>query len=308
MKSMLRIDALVLTAMLMCSLTGTRAWGTEDGFLPFLWSHEHSGDFHSDRAALLVPVQVVGDQRTFYLQLDTGCEGTFLYGDVLLQQAIAVDSGATDILLNWYPADSTFGISRLPIWWRDNTASDTSDSGPALIGTMGSGYLAGRILVLDFPNCQFAIYSNWDEIPPAILTGIDFVPADVRDHMFYVSVMLDQDTVSSVLFDTGTSGFTLVLPQAEWSRYTGLTGNEPTVQRDSVPSWGKYIPVWRAPSIHPLHFGRIAMEHPIIACVGPGQSSSALRLMGNALFYDDYTLVVDFQASRLGILRTRSVH
>jgi hypothetical protein len=305
---MVRIGPLVLVAMLLCPPAGTPAWGTQNGFLPFLWSHERSGDFHSEKAALLVPVYVVGDQRTFYLQLDTGCEGTFVYGDVLLRLAIAVDSGAADILLDWYPADSKFGISKLPIWWRENVTPDSSDPGPAVIGTLGSGFLDGRVLVLDYPNCRYAIYAYWDDIPQIITAGIDLIPAEVRDHKFYVSVMLDQDTVNSVLFDTGTSDFTLVLPQAEWGRHTGLEGNEPIVQRDSVPSWGKNIPVWRAPSIHPLHFGRITMDRPSIACVGPGQSSNALRLMGNALFYDDYTLVVDFQGSRLGILRTRSEH
>jgi hypothetical protein len=47
------------------------------------------------------------------------------------------------------------------------------------------------------------------------------------------------------------------------------------------------------------------MEHPIITCVGFDRpSDDPFRLMGNALFYDDYTIILDFQNSRMGIVST----
>jgi hypothetical protein len=114
---------------------------------------------------------------------------------------------------------------------------------------------------------------------------------------------LGNDTLTSVLFDTGASDFTLVLPDTEWYRHTGLQGNEPEIEKYFVPSWGKLVEVSRAPATGTLRFGKINVERPLVDRIAwPTDKGSEFRLMGNALFYDEYTIVLDFINARMGIM------
>ncbi|MDF1545825.1 MAG: hypothetical protein P1R58_12090 [bacterium] len=240
------------------------------------------------------------------MQLDTGCEGSFLYGDRLAQFGVDIDSGVIDCQVFWYAADSAIGTSRLATWWRDDDPPevDTTDTRSVSLGTIGSGLFQNRILLIDYPNERFAIFSDTTQLPEQLLSGMSFVPAEVVGNMFVISVRLGEDSLHSVMFDTGASDFLLLLSENEWKKYSGYKGDEPEVLRDSVISWGNYIARWRAPSKLPLYFGDLRIDHPPLDCVQwPTPREDDFRLMGNAMFYDDYTILLDFANSRMGISR-----
>ena len=278
-----------------------------DPFMPFEWSDGQVSGHYEPKVAVYVPVEIEGDTRLFYLQMDTGCESSFLYGDRLSQYGLRIDSGAADVPVIWYAKGDGFGVDRFPIWWReeDNQSSDSSTSGPMLIGTLGSNVMQGRILILDFPQQAFAVQLDLDSVPANVSLPKEFIPATIVGGRFMITVRLGDDSLSNVMYDTGASSFGLLLSHEDWTRYTGYTGDEPEVIHDSVPSWGVMIGHWRAPSRFPLFVGGLQIDNPILDKVAwPSGGEDDLRLLGNAVFYDNYTVWLDFKNGQLGFIQS----
>ncbi len=274
-------------------------------FVPFQWSNYETslGDFN--KGALKIPVKVRGYTKRLLLQLDTGCESSFVYGNRLTKIGVDIDSGVTEIQLTWYSKDDQIGVTNFPVYWKveDLDYIDSSNTEDISIGTLGSNYFSNRILLIDFPKTQFAVYSDTSLIPEEINSKAGFVPATIKGNSFYISIVIGTDTLKSVLFDTGASGFGLFLPLDEWKIYTGYQGHEPEILKDSVPAWGKFISIWRAPSKTSLQFSKITINSPMINCrILPPERNDNLRLMGNELFFNDYMIIIDFKHERFGLL------
>lgn len=300
------LSAWVVLLWVSIALPVDKVSGTDkDRFVPFYWSGFGIAGSYYPKATLLVPIKVEGSNKQFYAQLDTGTETSVLYGIRLLRHGFAVDSGrVVGRNVSWYDKDSEIRSCTAYVVWSMEATDDTG-SADSLVGSIGLDALYDRILVIDYPRTRFAVFRDTADLPDNIKRSVGYVPAEIQYNMLYVTVVLGDDTLKSVLFDTGSSTTTLLLPEREWMKITGLSGDEAVVVRDSVPAWGGYLPLLRGPSRYSLSFGSILIDNPTVDHVKwPGGANDNLRLMGNALFYNDYLVVIDFGNRQFGIMKS----
>ena len=298
----------IILAVFQFSLIGlSRA--EQDRFIKFEWAGAEFNKVFYPKAAILVPVKVGGTAKKLFAQLDTGSNGTFFYGNVMEKRGVKFDSTNRGyVKFSWLGEDEmpeAGGDSAFVSWSMDGSV-DLSSEKPEnkIVGTIGLDEVLGKILVLDFPEQKYAIFSDSSEIPAGLKDRLKYVPAVIDNARFYVSIVIGEDTLKDIFYDTGSSMSTLTLPLADWRRATGLQGDESEIVRDSVFSWGKKIEVLKASSKGDLQFGSIRIKSPIVEHVEwPDTSFNNYRLMGNAPFYDEYTVVVDCKYSRMGLAK-----
>ena len=283
-------------------------------FNKFEWAGAEFNKVFYPKAAILVPVKVAGSAKKLFAQLDTGSNGTFFYGKILEKHGVKFDSDKpSSINFFW------MGLSKTSDWLKDsafvswssfeNASVDPSSEKPEdrIVGTIGLDKIVGKILILNFPQNEYAISPDSSELPAYLKEKLGYVPAVIDNARFYVNIVIGTDTLKDIFYDTGASMSTLTLPLEDWRKATGLRGNEPEVIRDSVFSWGKKVEVLKAPSKGDLQFGGININSPMVEHVEwPDTSFNNYRLLGNAPFYDEYTVVVDCKYSRMGVAREAS--
>jgi hypothetical protein len=300
----------IILAVFQFSLIGlSRA---EQGhFNKFEWEGAEFNKVFYPKAAILVPVKVGGISKKLFAQLDTGSNGTFFYGKLLEKHGVKFDSDKpSSINFSWMGSSETPDLltdSAFISWSSFEEASvDLSSEKPEdrIVGTIGLDKIVGKILILNFPQNEYVIFSDSSELPVYLKDKLGYVPAVIDNARFYVNIVIGNDTLKNIFYDTGASMSTLTLPLQDWRRATGLQGDEPEIVRDSVFSWGKKVEVLKASSKGDLQFGSIHIKSSMVEHVEwPDTSFNNYRLMGNAPFYDDYTVVVDCKYSRMGIAK-----
>jgi hypothetical protein len=278
---------------------------------PFLWTtHEVRGKT-IEKGSILVPITVKGSDKKLYAQLDTGCDHTPLYGPALRAFGIDFDSttneGIAFIWGNlddyWIPADEWV----LMRWnMGQNVDPDSHDPIDRIVGTIGLDQIIDRVLILDFPGAQLAVIDDTALIDRIVMDTVHYVPATIGFNKFYVDVVLGEDTLKSVRYDSGSSSETLILPKDLWQRTTGLTGDEAHVIRDSAQSWGNYVHFLTAPATGDLSFGPVTVPTPLVTYVDwPDPTMQNMLLMGNAPFADSFVVVLDCIGNRFGVSKIK---
>jgi len=298
----------IILAVFQFSLIGlSRA--EQDRFIKFEWAGAEFNKIFYPKAAILVPVKVGGTAKKLFAQLDTGSNGTFFYGNVMEKRGVKFDSTNRGyVKFSWLGEDEMpeAGRDSAFVSWSLDDSVNLSSEKPEdnNVGTIGLDEILEKILVLDFPEQKYAIFSDSSELPAGLKDRLKYVPAVINNARFYVNIVIGNDTLKDIFYDTGASMSTLTLPQEDWRRATGLQGDESEIVRDSVFSWGKKIEVLKASSKGDLQFGSIHIKSPIVEHVEwPDTSFNNYRLMGNASFYDEYTVVVDCKYSRMGLAK-----
>lgn len=287
---------------------------TNHHFNKFEWAGVEFNKVFYPKAAILVPVKVAGITKRLFAQLDTGSNGTFFYGKILEKHGLKFDSTNKDYLkFLWLGKDEmpeAGGDSAFVSWSMDDSINLSSEKPEDNnVGTIGLDEVLGKILVLDFPEQKYAIFSDSSEIPAGLRDRLKYVPAVIKNARFYVNIIIGKDTLKDIFYDTGASMSTLTLPLEDWRKSTGLRGNEPEIIRDSVFSWGKKVEVLKASSKGDLQFGSIHIKSPMVEHVEwPDTSFNNYRLMGNAPFYDEYVVAVDCKYSRMGVAKAVEDH
>ncbi|HVP37490.1 MAG TPA: hypothetical protein VMT04_10880 [Terriglobales bacterium] len=311
MHSCKKFSGFLLLAILFWLPNNGLSQTTNNKFTKFEWAGAEFNKIFYPKAAILVPIKVTGSTKKLFAQLDTGSNGTFFYGKMLEKHGVKFDSDKpSSINFFW------MGLSGTPDWLKDSAfvswssfedaSVDTSSEKPEdrIVGTIGLDKIVGKILILDFPQNEYAIFQDSSELPAYLKDKLGYVPAVIDNARFYVSIVIGKDTLKNIFYDTGASMSTLTLPLEDWRKATGLRGNESEVIRDSVYSWGEKVEVLKASAKGDLQFGNIRIKSPRVEHVEwPDTSFNSYRLMGNAPFYDEYTVVVDCKYSRMGVAK-----
>ncbi len=277
----------------------------------FHWtSHEVRGKT-VEKGSILVPIQVKGSQKKLYAQLDTGCDHTPLYGPALRAFGIDFDStSGENLAFIWCDLDDYWIDAEKERWvwvrWDlgHGVNPDSNDPFNCKVGTIGLDQIIGRVLILDFPGAQFAVVDDTALVDPIVIDTVHYVPATIEYNKFYVDVVVGEDTLKRVRFDTGSSSEHLILPKDIWQKVTGLTGDEEGIRRDSVVSWGNYVQIMTAPAKGNMEFGPITIPNPPVTYVDwPDPTMANMSLMGNAPFVDSFVVVLDCIGNRFGVSR-----
>jgi len=273
----------------------------------FYWSSGEIDGRATEKVAMLIPIIIEGCDKKLYAQLDTGADLSCFYGPALRMHGIAVDSVPhPDLNFQWYDFDGDYiALGELAYLRWDmghGVDPDSDDPSDHIVGTIGLDQVIGKILILDFPNSRFAVMKDTMRVESLVTSSINYVNATVSNFKFYVDLVIGNDTLKAVRFDSGSSSVTLILPRDWWQWATGYKGDEPEVIKDSALSWGKYVKFLNAPSRYEMAIGDLKVNSPMVTFVDwPDPTLTTGKFLGNALFYDSLVVVVDCVREKFGV-------
>ncbi|MCC2544991.1 hypothetical protein LJY25_00920 [Hymenobacter sp. BT175] len=274
--------------------------------LPFVWA----GDTTVPHQATLVPVRLPGCPRTCYLQFDTGTPFTLLYAKSLT--ALRSRYPATQAHLA-APADTVKNLTlqlgsaqvlarRLPVFPHGGAAEVPADTATAfIIGTLGTDIMEGRVLVIDYPNQRLTLAQS---LPDSLGHGAAFAPLEFKGRRVLVTSELQGKPVQ-MLFDSGTSAYSLVTSQSEWDR---LARPAAPVQKLNVNSWGKTLTSYTAATAASLKMGGAVVPLGTVTHIEgmslPQRLLTQFSGMGGLLGNEPFagrTIILDVAGSRFGV-------
>lgn len=299
--------SLVLTACSPSSANTLRSM--EFTWQPFEWKPLESGGGIYDKAFLMVPIQFAGLESKCWLQLDTAAY-SLIDGRALDTMGIRykVDLQGAGYRVAQFDATIAGYEARKASFRRlDQQASVFSADSP--IGTLGMDFFHDKILVIDFPNRRLGIARSEGQIPAVISNRVVFTSAEMLQHWFLVKVTEGERTLK-VAYDTGSSLFPFIVDKDLWEGLTGKVGDAPENTRVEGESWGKTVTIVGAPTEEEIRIGGISLGRPHVyfdttSSITFGRSGVD-GVMGNALFYDRYIVILDCIGQRFGLVDTQN--
>jgi hypothetical protein len=189
---------------------------------------------------------------------------------------------------------------------------DTLQAGDTLpkIGTLGLEFFRDRVLVLDLPGERFAILDSAAALPAWIARGVRWVPAEHRNEKLFIPLTLGDSVYTGFFYDSGASLFALSTTAEVWRQITGRTGDEPDNVVWRVGSFGQQVVLKGAPVQGRVAVGAASLERPLAFHLAEGPERldfgswgfPVTGLVGNALFYDRFVVVVDLPRRRFGLV------
>jgi hypothetical protein len=251
----------------------------------------------SDRAAILVPVNLDGTVGTF--QLDTGLDVTVVYGDIPADRGWETHDGMYHV-----PSFEIGGIDLGPMWLRSREESGRGEA----IGSLGLDLLVGYWVLIDYPGRRLALMRP-GEAPLWLWQRATWTPAELRDAKFFPYVILGGKGVGDLFFDTGSSAFDIVVDFDDWIDLTGHAGPDAAPVQRIVSSWGKRVTAVGAPATGPLIIGSARIVSPQVFYLKeqPNLFANwpfpAKGLVGNAPFWDRVLIMDLGLRPRFGLLQ-----
>ena len=286
------------------SLDGAVAGG-QAKWQPFRWLAVGVGSARLERAALVVPVEVLGLPGKQHFQLDLGATVSSLHGS-----AIEDLDRSFELRANGMTISGTVGgvvVEDEPIEvLRGFRATLVKGQRMPVIGTLGLNFFERRTLVLDYPARRCLVLPGNAALPGDLASRVTFIRAVNRNGKLYVPIELDGVAEEGVFFDSGASPFPFVTSPQEWRRLTGRRGDEASNRRMTVSSWDTDITMVGAPMTGDLRVGPAMRRRPTIWFTADRRFSfdswpSTKGLFGNELFVDQFVVVVDLPHGRFGV-------
>ena len=250
---------------------------------PFEWIPQEG---MGEQGTIRIPVELNG--RVYQFRLDTGSDGTVVYGDEADVRGWP-KQGASSVRVDRIKLGGVeVGPARL-------TTSAGVRPG-AVAGAIGLDLLLNHLVVIDYPAKRFCMVPRV-AVPPEINDRVEWVAAELRNGKLFVPVRLGGQTVEGLYFDTGSSGLPLSVDQTLWRTLTGREGERDATSRLSVAGTGAPTRVIGAPARGALEVGGLKVESPLVYFRGAepehfrSWSFPATGLIGNAPFKDGIVLL-----------------
>lgn len=122
------------------------------------------------------------------------------------------------------------------------TSKDISDT--LIIGTLGTDFIEGKILVIDFKEQAIDLL---DERPDQF-SAIAYKPFDFKGRRILFPASIREKKME-LLFDSGSSAFGLLTPKDRYDAYTYENRKEIKYEANS---WGNSIPIHHKKSPKPF--------------------------------------------------------
>lgn len=276
----------------------------------FTWLADTTTKPTTPHAALLLPVRLPGCPRTCYFQFDTGAPTSLMYGKPLAALRSSYPGLApslpaqADTLRNFQFGLGTGKVTARSIrvldYGRSELPADTTQ--PFIIGTLGTDVLEGRVLVLDYARQRFTLEAT---VPENLRHQAAFVPLQFTGRRILLNTTV-QDEPRQLLFDSGSSAFSLLTSQDTWQ-----TMSQPgaTVRHAAVNSLGRTLHAYTAPTTTTMQLGRVALPFRTVTYIeGTSLKESLLMrfsgmggMLGNESFAQR-TIILDTKGGRFGLV------
>lgn len=313
---------LLVAALELCACSpqkNTQARSAGYPWFPFKWYSTTIGGKSFDKVAIIVPTKVADLKGAFIAQFDLGSDATMLYEGALKNYfASRAQLYARVDTTRWGVNDGgvvNYGTTGLPLVMGGNTIPrpllmtnfgspvppdslyTTSDK---LVGTIGSDFLQGKILVIDYPKRRMCVLDSLDKYWRANTT---FVSSRVKNGRFHLPIVVNQRTYWAA-FDTGASLFPLSTDYLTWQELVGSS----TAPVDTLlgNSWGEKVAFYGAPIQADAYLGSIKLPKSTAwfnrnqRLMDFNKSQEVDALTGNAFFLSN-VLVLDFKQNRFGV-------
>lgn len=251
---------------------------------PFFWNAYEHGAIKFEKAGILLAVK--GEEER-YVQLDTGSALSYVYGE-REQKALNLLSGNE--------RDFTHIFKPKP-----------EISAGKIVGTLGSDFFVNKCLSIDFPHEIISVTDCEKEIVDPNIVWINGHRSEFG-HLL-IDVVAGEKVIKNVMLDTGSSIFSLVVTEDEWKKIVSERAIENPTHSIVVPSWGKLLTMNGALPKMPVCIQSICASKPVYILPKEfGLESYGISgTIGNALFYDSHTLVMDFRQNKLGLTSSAKV-
>lgn len=280
-------------------------------WIEFSWSGGKDVSHPEALEALLVPVELKNHPGKFWMQFDLGAPITVLYsgkmaslqtrdGGVVIRtdekrkyiDNVSLQIGSQTMLARTLRVYKT----EQPIHWNKPDEQQ-------IIGTLGSDFIDGRVLVIDYPNKRLALHQK---LPADIADGFTYGSLKFKERRLLIPFTLNGKT-NDLMFDTGSSAYSLLTSQSSWKT---LARAGAVATKSGINSWGNTLYVHKIATDASIQIGHTNFKLGEVAYVeGTSMTQDLLMrfsgmggMTGNRLFLDKI-IIVDTREQRFGISR-----
>lgn len=264
-------------------------------------------------AMIFVPVHLHGVTGDGWMQLDLGSRTSIIYGKTIERiagAAFPLNRRKGEVTIAGRVGSYRFA-DETAIVYRDLDEGDIG--GKPVYGEIGASFFIRRILALDFVRDRFVIANSKTELPSqahgAAATQLVFPEAGPYRNRVLVPVVLRGVAYRNVMYDTGSSGFVLVLTHSAWQIGTGRSEYDRRNVVIDVPAFGQMVTMVGAPMLGAMRIGAVTITDPFVYAIrnnpsGAERVSPEEGILGNGAF-SGCIVVVDIPDGIFGVKRLR---
>ncbi|HEX6053500.1 MAG TPA: hypothetical protein VFZ21_29730 [Gemmatimonadaceae bacterium] len=268
-----------------------------------------------ERSVLQVPVRLPNAPDSLFLQLDTGSDQTMFYEIPYRELRPDLPDPPPRFVLERATVGTEL-LDRDTIWLRPKSGRPIASTRARTIGTLGADVLRTRVLIIDYAAARFALLPPGVAVPPDLDQRTRWTTLTARDGKLFIHARVAGNDRDDLFFDSGSSAFPLVVRRELWRQ---LTGREPGDAANDVwtaTSWGREVPLIGAPLLGSVAIAGLEFRAPMTFFHGdtagpPGFFETSqypvAAYIGNVLFADSLTVIVDAERRRFGIARSRDL-
>jgi len=226
-----------------------KVYGNADN-IPLKWVSEAENPY----SALLLPVQIKDVKETFYIQLDLGSPVTVFYKKSLqsikekLPKQIHFNQKSKEIPLDFELGNLIVSSEKFQLLDYGKKADTKTSNAVNIIGTIGTDLAEKRTVIIDFANntCSFNGKNISNE-------AFNF---EFKKRKLLFPAKIDNQNLK-LLYDSGTSGYELIVNKEEWQKYKTKNGS---IKTEKGNSWGNILRVISAPANKEMLFGKTKLK------------------------------------------------
>lgn len=323
MKRLLKIAALaVLSFILVCGISFLTdknhysGWelkskkGNPVIWAPFEWTSETLNGKYYEKTSMNIPCTVEGFPNTFTFQFDLGAFYTGVYEHTYADYSnlTGQKNGIQKLKSPLQFWNHNKCINGLTLHFGDYSATSKTafvyrnfgiklekiDPNDTIhLGTIGNDLFQNKVLIIDYPNQQFAVC---DEVPGNYKMPMVNIELDKAGRV--ILPMIFHGKSYRILFDNGSSLFPLLVPAKNISIFSSL----PDTDTLTISSWGKLHDVTGKMLNDSFQLAGQPFAHTKIYAnhTGYGINDQTDGTAGNALFWNN-TVVIDFRNRKMGV-------
>jgi hypothetical protein len=273
----------------------------------FKWTNEEINGRYFEKVSMFIPCKVDGVPNIVTFQFDLGADLTCIYEKNYSSFYRKNPKLSENIKKETFRTKKYF--ENIKIQFGDYTATTKTslilaDYGEFVenftkadtihIGSICADIFKNRVLIIDYPNKQFAICNQI----PNLFSNITLTDITLDKKNRPLLQMTIQNRKYKVLFDNGSSMFPLITNKKNISDFSSTTDTD-TIQ---TSSWGKIHNVTGKPIEEPFTLGGQNFNSTMIYVDHRKQQNKNEwdLIAGNALFWDK-TIIIDFKNKKFGV-------
>jgi hypothetical protein len=280
--------------------------------LPFTWTGDSVLGAWEPYRAMLLPVKLAGCPLQLYMQFDTGSPSTLFYAVPLQAIRKAYPKAVRFADTTTTVSDFRFTVGDMPVVAREAQVlplgSATGSPGgnkPLIIGTLGTDFLDGRVVVIDYSRQQLI---TGTALPAGFESAAPFSDFMYTARRILVPAAINgQKTV--LFFDSGSSAFELLTDKATCEAMA-LPGTPPVGY--PVSSWDRTLTAYSYSVKGHVSFGPQTVPLRQASYIDGVREADVQQMkafgiggmIGNKLFLR-WAVVLDTKHKKYGLVKSR---